>query len=182
MRACWLKWVGRDWSISADYIWLNYSDANNGPGARRPLRLQGRGQPRVALRGQRQRGAGVGAVILIYAKGQQNRVRMHAVGLDRLPGPRARRRHRALPHPLRGLRPRRDRALRGPRRAGHLGLAAMGAVELRPLLRAPLCVGARPRPRKRQCRGGQPRLPVQAERDARPALDALLGAPQPPIQ
>ena len=30
MRACWLKWVGRDWSISADYIWLNYSDANNG--------------------------------------------------------------------------------------------------------------------------------------------------------
>ena len=31
MRACWLKWVGRDWSISADYIWLNYSDANNDP-------------------------------------------------------------------------------------------------------------------------------------------------------
>ena len=30
MRACWLKWVGRDWSISADYIWLNYSDANSG--------------------------------------------------------------------------------------------------------------------------------------------------------
>lgn len=29
MRACWLKWVGRDWSISADYIWLNYSGANN---------------------------------------------------------------------------------------------------------------------------------------------------------
>ena len=29
MRACWLKWVGRDWSISADYIWLNYSDANS---------------------------------------------------------------------------------------------------------------------------------------------------------
>ena len=29
MRVCWLKWVGRDWSISADYIWLNYSDANN---------------------------------------------------------------------------------------------------------------------------------------------------------
>ena len=29
MRACWLKWVGRDWSISADYIWLNYSDVNN---------------------------------------------------------------------------------------------------------------------------------------------------------
>lgn len=57
-----------------------------------------------------------------------------------------------------------------------------GAVELRPLLRAPLCVGARPRPRERQCRGGQPRLPVQAERNARPALDALLGAPQPPIQ
>ena len=28
MRACWLKWVGRDWSISADYNWLNYSDAN----------------------------------------------------------------------------------------------------------------------------------------------------------
>ena len=28
MRACWPKWVGRDWSISADYIWLNYSDAN----------------------------------------------------------------------------------------------------------------------------------------------------------
>ncbi|WP_346965234.1 hypothetical protein, partial [Collinsella aerofaciens] len=25
---CWLKWVGRDWSISADYIWLNYSGAN----------------------------------------------------------------------------------------------------------------------------------------------------------
>lgn len=56
------------------------------------------------------------------------------------------------------------------------------AVELRPLLRAPLCVGARPRPRERQCHGGQPRLPVQAERGARPALDALLGAPQPPIQ
>lgn len=31
MRACWLKWVGRDWSISADYIWLNYSDANSVP-------------------------------------------------------------------------------------------------------------------------------------------------------
>ncbi|CUO52356.1 Uncharacterised protein [Collinsella aerofaciens] len=30
MRACWLKWVGRDWSISADYIWLNYSGANTG--------------------------------------------------------------------------------------------------------------------------------------------------------
>lgn len=30
MRACWLKWVGRDWSISADYIWLNYSGANIG--------------------------------------------------------------------------------------------------------------------------------------------------------
>jgi hypothetical protein len=30
MRACWLKWVGRDWSISADYIWLNYSGANMG--------------------------------------------------------------------------------------------------------------------------------------------------------
>lgn len=29
MRACWLKWVGRDWSISADYIWLKKSDANN---------------------------------------------------------------------------------------------------------------------------------------------------------
>ena len=28
MRACWLKWIGRDWSISADYIWLNYSGAN----------------------------------------------------------------------------------------------------------------------------------------------------------
>ena len=32
MRACWLKWVGRDWSISADYIWLNYSGANNNKG------------------------------------------------------------------------------------------------------------------------------------------------------
>lgn len=31
MRACWLKWVGRDWSISADYIWLNYSGANTVP-------------------------------------------------------------------------------------------------------------------------------------------------------
>ena len=29
MRACWLKWVGRDWSISADCIWLNYSGANS---------------------------------------------------------------------------------------------------------------------------------------------------------
>ena len=28
MQACGLKWVGRDWSISADYIWLNYSGAN----------------------------------------------------------------------------------------------------------------------------------------------------------
>ena len=36
MRACWLKWVGRDWSISADYIWLNYSDANR----KRPSRLE----------------------------------------------------------------------------------------------------------------------------------------------
>ena len=34
MRACWLKWVGRDWSISADYIWLNYSDANTEPCSR----------------------------------------------------------------------------------------------------------------------------------------------------
>ena len=34
MRACWLKWVGRDWSISADYIWLNYSDANTTMGVR----------------------------------------------------------------------------------------------------------------------------------------------------
>ena len=32
MRACWLKWVGRDWSISADYIWLNYSGANSASG------------------------------------------------------------------------------------------------------------------------------------------------------
>ena len=31
MRACWLKWFGRDWSISADYIWLNYSGANTAP-------------------------------------------------------------------------------------------------------------------------------------------------------
>lgn len=30
MRACWLKWVGWDWSISADYIWLIVSDANTG--------------------------------------------------------------------------------------------------------------------------------------------------------
>ena len=29
MRACWLKWVGWDWSISADYIWLIVSDANS---------------------------------------------------------------------------------------------------------------------------------------------------------
>ena len=29
MRACWLKWVGWDWSISADYIWLIFSDANS---------------------------------------------------------------------------------------------------------------------------------------------------------
>lgn len=28
MRECWLKWVSRDWPISADYIRLNYSDAN----------------------------------------------------------------------------------------------------------------------------------------------------------
>lgn len=28
MRTCWQKWVGRDSSISADYIWLNYSEAN----------------------------------------------------------------------------------------------------------------------------------------------------------
>ena len=39
MRACWLKWVGRDWSISADYIWLNYSDANS---ARRNINGTGR--------------------------------------------------------------------------------------------------------------------------------------------
>ncbi len=37
MRACWLKWVGRDWSISADYIWLNYSGANSAR-SRRPGR------------------------------------------------------------------------------------------------------------------------------------------------
>lgn len=103
-----------------------HGDVVDGTGARRPLRLQGRGQPRVAPRGQRQRGAGVGAVILIHAKGQQNRVRLHAVGLGRLPGPRARRRHRALQRPLPGPRPRRKRALRGPSRAGRLGLAAMG--------------------------------------------------------
>lgn len=35
MRACWLKWVGRDWSISADYIWLNYSGANTTHGGNR---------------------------------------------------------------------------------------------------------------------------------------------------
>lgn len=35
MRACWLKWVGRDWSISADYIWLNYPDANKFASARK---------------------------------------------------------------------------------------------------------------------------------------------------
>ena len=28
MRACWLKWVGWDWSISADNIWLIFFDAN----------------------------------------------------------------------------------------------------------------------------------------------------------
>lgn len=39
-----------------------HGDVFDGPGARRPLRLQGRGQPRVAPRGQRQRGAGVDAV------------------------------------------------------------------------------------------------------------------------
>lgn len=42
MRACWLKWVGRDWSISADYIWLNYSDANNGAGHRAQNRFRAR--------------------------------------------------------------------------------------------------------------------------------------------
>lgn len=46
MRACWLKWVGRDWSISADYIWLNYSGANSlvqarGDGAHLVLREPG---------------------------------------------------------------------------------------------------------------------------------------------
>lgn len=40
MRACWLKWVGRDWSISADYIWLNYSGANNEEKLRRWKRKQ----------------------------------------------------------------------------------------------------------------------------------------------
>ena len=39
MRACWLKWVGRDWSISADYIWLNYSGANTSPSLRQPPRF-----------------------------------------------------------------------------------------------------------------------------------------------
>lgn len=29
MGTRWLKRVGRDWSISADSIWLNYSGANN---------------------------------------------------------------------------------------------------------------------------------------------------------
>ncbi len=29
MRACWLEWVGWDWSISADYTWLIFSDANS---------------------------------------------------------------------------------------------------------------------------------------------------------
>ena len=152
-----------------------HGDFVDGPGARRPLRLQGRGQPRVAPRGQRQPGAGVDAVILIHAKGQQNRVRLHAVGLGRPPGPRARRRHRALQRPLPGPRPRRKRALRGPSRAGRLGLAAMGAVGLRRLLRAPLNVGARPQPRERQRCGGQPRPPVRTVRDARPAPGALPG-------
>ena len=41
MRACWLKWVGRDWSISADYIWLNYSGANKVAGRRpKPVRIR----------------------------------------------------------------------------------------------------------------------------------------------
>ena len=43
MRACWLKWVGRDWSISADYIWLNYSGANNGPVDWARLEVEARG-------------------------------------------------------------------------------------------------------------------------------------------
>ena len=41
MRACWLKWVGRDWSISADYIWLNYSGANKHPDAKHFRELHG---------------------------------------------------------------------------------------------------------------------------------------------
>lgn len=44
MRACWLKWVGRDWSISADYIWLNYSDANTSN-----CRWQGHSNPDVGV-------------------------------------------------------------------------------------------------------------------------------------
>ena len=38
MRACWLKWVGRDWSISADYIWLNYSGANTARPPKHPFK------------------------------------------------------------------------------------------------------------------------------------------------
>ena len=45
MRACWLKWVGRDWSISADYIWLNYSGANNG------MQLQRQHHPETNIKG-----------------------------------------------------------------------------------------------------------------------------------
>lgn len=40
MRACWLKCVGRDWSISADYIWLNYSDANTIKGRLKQLTVK----------------------------------------------------------------------------------------------------------------------------------------------
>ena len=65
MRACWLKWVGRDWSISADYIWLNYSDANidtvpiesmdfivaDTEGSVHPVTLKARVSPTTAARG-----------------------------------------------------------------------------------------------------------------------------------
>ena len=71
MRACWLKWVGRDWSISADYIWLNYSGANTRErgtieAARNraifPLRYTQAGERReVAVRIRRNTTGGLGA-------------------------------------------------------------------------------------------------------------------------
>ena len=69
MRACWLKWVGRDWSISADYIWLNYSGANSIP----KLRSGSFFPDDVIERHRRVDRALVAAVAEMYATGTSTR-------------------------------------------------------------------------------------------------------------
>ncbi|WP_368157733.1 hypothetical protein, partial [Collinsella aerofaciens] len=57
---CWLKWVGRDWSISADYIWLKKSDANNGSnGSRNTRHCPGENEHHTGANGRRNIGVGL---------------------------------------------------------------------------------------------------------------------------